>query len=104
VANNLPSVTSPLPPDLKMFIQRVREALDGTGLDSVVTTRQLVAQGVISTTLPVTPTAPQDLLVVGSSTTITLNWTKETYSGHGHTEVWATEPTVAQVQLAKYHR
>ena len=97
MAKNLPSVTSPLPPDLKMFIQRVREALDGTGLDSVVTTRQLVAQGVISTTLPVTPTAPQDLLVVGSSTTITLNWTKETYAGHGHTEVWAAEPTVAQV-------
>mgnify|MGYP003640099937 FL=1 len=45
---NLPSVTSPLPRDLQQFIQRVREAMDGGGLDGLVTARQMVVAGLAS--------------------------------------------------------
>ena len=44
----LPSVTSNIPRDLRSFIDRVREAINGTGEDSLVTVRQLVASGIAS--------------------------------------------------------
>ena len=49
MANNIPTVSSPLPRDLQQFVQRVREALDGGGVDAVLTARKLVAAGLITT-------------------------------------------------------
>ena len=45
MANNLPTVSSPLPRDLQQFVQRVREALDGGGVDAVLTARKLSSCG-----------------------------------------------------------
>ena len=64
MAKNLPSVTSPLPRDLQQFVQRVRESLDGGGLDAAVTTRQLISSGLLSGTAGVAlvPYNQQELL------------------------------------------
>ena len=96
---NLPSVISPLPRDLQMFIQRVREALDGGGEDAVVTARQLIAAGVVEgksgggfapVNGPVySPRPPRNLSAAGALANIILSWDAPTYKGHAYTEVWA---------------
>ena len=42
----LPSVTSSIPRDLQQFILRVKETLEGTGPDAMVSARQLIAAGI----------------------------------------------------------
>jgi len=99
VAKNLPSVTSPLPRDLQQFIQRVRESLDGGGLDAAVTTRQLIGSGLISGTAGVAlippsgsvqpPRPPSNLAATGALASIIVSWSSANYSGHAYTEIWA---------------
>jgi len=96
---NLPSVTTPLPRDLQMFIQRVREVMDGGGDDAVVTVRQLIASGVAkgasgggfaSVDEPVnSPHPPRNLSASGAMANIILSWDAPTYKGHAYTEIWA---------------
>ena len=110
MAKNLPTVSSSLPRDLQQFIQRVREALDGGGLDGLVTARQLVASGVasftngtVSTATGVavsTPTPPTNLAGTGALGSVILTWDSATYTGHSYTEVWAATQTAAQVSAS----
>jgi len=96
---NLPSVTSSLPRDLQMFIQRVREVMDGGGDDAVVTVRQLIATGLVEKQagggfVPVNepvdaPRPPRNLSASGAMANIILSWDAPTYKGHAYTEVWA---------------
>lgn len=96
---NLPSVTSSLPRDLQMFIQRVREVMDGGGEDAVVTVRQLIASGIAksktgggfaSVEEPVqAPHPPRNLSSSGAMANIILSWDAPTYKGHAYTEIWA---------------
>ena len=111
MAKNLPSVTSPLPRDLQTFIQRVREAIDGGGLDGLVTARQMVAAGIASfsngsvlSTGPLTidtPRPPTNLAGSGALASVILTWDGPTYSGHAYTEIWAATQTVAQVAASE---
>ena len=110
MANNLPSVTSPLPRDLQVFIQRVREAIDGGGLDGLVTARQMVVAGlasfsngvVISTASPVEPPRPPaGLAGSGALASVIVSWNGPTYSGHSYTEIWAATQTSAQVAASE---
>jgi hypothetical protein len=104
---NLPSVTSPLPRDLQLFVQRVREAIDGGGLDGLVTARQMVVAGIAGITNGTvtsaaasvigTPTPPTGLAGSGALASVILTWNGPTYSGHAYTEVWAATQTAAQV-------
>lgn len=99
MANNLPTVTSPLPPDLQQFILRVREALDGGGPDAVVTARKLFAANIAAPTptgdiAPVTgtietPRAPTGLTASAALASVILNWDSPNYKGHSYTEIWA---------------
>ena len=99
MANNLPTVTSPLPPDLQQFILRVREALDGGGPDAVVTARKLFAANIAAPTptgdiAPVTgtietPRAPTGLTASAALASVILNWASPNYKGHSYTEIWA---------------
>ena len=99
MANNLPTVSTPLPRDLQQFIQRVREALDGGGIDAVVTARQLVASGIASSSTagdikpvfgPVeTPRAPTNVSAAGALASIIVSWGSVTYKGHAYSEIWA---------------
>lgn len=110
MANNLPSVTSPLPRDLQVFIQRVREAIDGGGLDGLVTARQMVVAGlasfsngvVTSTASPVEPPRPPTGLAgSGALASVIVSWNGPTYSGHSYTEIWAATQTSAQVAASE---
>jgi len=100
VANNIPTVASPLPRDLQQFVQRVREALDGGGLDAVITARQLIAAGVASSNAGGTgftalnsavdkPSPPTNLAASGALASIIVSWNAPTYRGHAYTEIWA---------------
>ena len=108
---NLPTVSSPLPRDLQQFIQRVREALDGGGLDGAVTARQLVAAGIagfgtggVTTTsgkVVETPRPPTGLTASGALANIIATWDAPTYAGHAYTEIWAAAQTNAQVSASE---
>jgi len=110
VANNLPSVTTPLPQDLQQFVQRVREALDGGGTDAVVTARQLIAAGIASGTSTggfasvnpaiQSPHPPTNLSASGALANIIVSWNAPTYTGHAYTEIWAhTSDAIGSSQL-----
>jgi uncharacterized protein YjbI with pentapeptide repeats len=99
VANNIPTVTTPLPRDLQQFVQRVREALDGGGLDGVITARKLIVTG-LATATPTggviaiagtveSPRPPTNLAASGAHANIILSWDAPTYKGHAYTEIWA---------------
>ena len=103
----LPSVTSVIPRDLQQFVQRVREALDGSGPDAVVTARQLIASGIASAGtgggiaapnpgVIDTPRAPRNVSASGALATIIVSWDSANYSGHAYAEVWATGRTQEQ--------
>jgi hypothetical protein len=95
----LPSVTSPLPPDLNQFIQRVREAIDGGGMDGLITARQMVVAGIASFSasgisspsvqITETPSSPSGLTAAGALGNVILNWGTPTHKGHAYTEIWA---------------
>lgn len=105
---DLPSVTSPLPRDLQQFIQRVREAINGGGIEGLVTARQLTAAGIASlnssgnliasttsttgsgsSTVVNPPSAPTNLQATGALANVILTWNAPTYSGHAYTEIYA---------------
>lgn len=113
MANNLPTVTSPLPRDLQQFVQRVREALDGGGTEAVVTARQLIAAGVVtsnangqlsasvatSSNVDI-PSAPSNLTASGSLASIVVGWDGPFYRGHAYTEIWAhTSDVIGDAQI-----
>jgi hypothetical protein len=97
----LPTVTSQVPLDLRMFLDRVREALDSNSLDAAVTARQLVAAGVASyvgnTLASVeadtysTPAAPSGVATSGALASVILTWGQPSYSGHSYAEIWASD-------------
>lgn len=104
----LPSVTSQIPRDLKLFVDRVREALSS---GSLVTKEQLESgevvpakskasdnssgqQGVDPNTgcvVVTTPPAPQGLTAEGGYRAVIVTWDPALYCGHAHTELWAAE-------------
>ena len=97
---NLPSVTSDIPRDLRQFIDRVREAINGTGDESLVTIRQLVAAKVLNYSagqiVPTaaaevysSPSAPVNLAASGALANVILTWDAAIYPGHSYTEIWA---------------
>jgi len=96
----LPSVTSDIPRDLRQFIDRVREAINGTGDESLVTIRQLVAAKVLNysagqiATIAASeeyssPSAPINLTATGSLANVILTWNAATSAEHAYTEIWA---------------
>jgi len=95
--DSLPTVSSTIPPDLRLFLDRVREALNASAGDPLVRESQLTstvtdAVSAISDSdsdVPVfTPETPVGLTATSGFEFITLTWTTPTYYGHGATEVW----------------
>ena len=98
--NNLPSVTSNIPRDLRMFLDRVRETLSSDMLsrDDV---RALIRNpgppggppgppgdppdGPVDA-----PTVPTNLTATGLVEMIHVQWDEAPYRGHQYTEVWAS--------------
>ena len=97
----LPTVTSNVAPDLRRFLDRVKENFDDP--NGLVTRRELVDTGAFKqTTGPVlkfvepgeetsyaTPPAPLNLVTAGAMTSIQLTWSGVNYNtGYAYTEVW----------------
>lgn len=107
----LPSVTSPIPRDLRTYLDRVREALNGGGEDAVVTVRQLVAAGVATYTGDVlgpvaagtygTPATPEGVTATGALASVLLTWNKPVYPGHAYAEIWAADGLNASIANAE---
>jgi len=95
---NLPTVSTPLPRDLQGFVQRVREVIDGNGLDAVVTERKLISRGLTATSVGGvavvgetidTPRAPRNVTTSGALANIIVSWDGPNYGGHSYSEIWA---------------
>lgn len=106
----LPTVTSNIPRDLRQFVERVREAINGTGDEAIVTVRQLVAAGIASygggkLTFDgsgngvgeyVYPATPTGLSATGALASVIVSWDSPSYTGHAYTEIWAASRTTEQ--------
>jgi hypothetical protein len=108
----LPSVVSNIAPDLRAFINRVREAIDGKDGSRLVSVDELVRSGIAGTgpggvlAPPVTnvvstPPAPKTLTATGGVYNVFVEWEDPRYLGHAYTEVWgaATDDVGAAVSL-----
>ena len=100
--SKLPTVSSSIPPDLRAFLDRVREILSTSGLDRYVTAKELIRSGiagatpngVITTPIDGTtvelPPSPTGLAASGALANIILTWDPIRYKGHAYTEIWAS--------------
>jgi len=100
--SKLPTVSSSIPPDLRAFLDRVREILSTNGLDRYVTAKELIRSGiagatpngVITTPIDGTtvelPPSPTGLAASGALANIILTWDPIRYKGHAYTEIWAS--------------
>lgn len=96
----LPTVVSKIPNDLRMFLDRVREAL---GNGDLVFKQDLFRGGIAAPGGPggdlllppdevlITPPAPTGLRAYGGLATIILEWDYPNYAGHSHTDVWRAD-------------
>lgn len=92
----LPAVTSAVPPDLRLFLDRVREQLSGSGTNPIIRRSELTST--VDTAIdnlpddgliPVfTPETPANLTASAGFEFITLIWDRPTYYGHDASEVW----------------
>jgi hypothetical protein len=101
MSDNLPSVTSQIPRDLRTFLDRVRDTLRASGGRRILTADQLVGLGIASidpqgnlrpTTgtggfLP-TPPAPTNVAATAAIQNIIVEWDTPNYRGHSYAEVW----------------
>jgi len=107
----LPTITSNIPRDLRTYLDRVREAMNGNGLDDLVTARQLVAAGIAQyngglTLAPGevvagTPLRPSNVEASGAFANIMITWDKPAYQGHSYAEIWAAAQTEEQKELGE---
>lgn len=97
----LPTVVTNIAPDLRAFINRVREAIEGTGGEKLVTVNDLVGAGIAATgpggaitqpgiSVVGTPPAPTNVAATGAIQNIVVTWDNPTYSGHAYAEVWGS--------------
>ncbi len=97
----LPTIVSPISPDLRRYLDRVRDFLDDP--DGFVTKKELVSTGVFTktgsgvigyidpsdTTTCVSPPAPMLLAASGAMTSVVLSWKGVNYSScYSHTEIY----------------
>lgn len=97
----LPTVVSNLAPDLRAFVNRVREAIEGKGGDKLVTVNDLLNGGIAApgpggTIIPPgvvvvgTPPVPTNVVASGAIQNIIVSWNSPTYAGHAYAEVWGS--------------
>lgn len=97
----LPSISSKLPADLRQFLARIKEFIDG---NQFVTRRELLTAGVATeddygNLLPgdaelasrAVPPAPTNVTAAGAMTNILIGFDAPPYGNHAHAEVWAAE-------------
>jgi len=94
---SLPSIVSPLPPDVRAFLERVRESIGKSG-SALVTQDDILATGLASLdsagnliTTIVTPPAPTGVSCFGSFATVIISWDDPLYDGHAYAEIWRSD-------------
>jgi hypothetical protein len=99
----LPTVVSNLAPDLRAFVNRVREALDSGGANRLLTVNDLISSGIAvsgpgNTIVPpsgvggvvTTPPTPKNVAASGAIQNIVVTWDDPLYFGHAYAEVWGS--------------
>lgn len=100
--HNLPTVSSDIPRDLRLFIDRVAESLSGNGEDRFVTAKELANAGVYDSTdtstdaggenpdvtIPVLTPPKPTLTASGGYEYVILSWPTPSYYGHSSTTVY----------------
>ena len=104
MSNQLPTITSTIAPDLRNFLNRVREAFEDP--DGLVTREDLVNSGVFQSNAAgdleflepgevescIAPPAPLNLVATGAMTSIVLTWSGVSYNPcYSHTEIWRAD-------------
>jgi hypothetical protein len=102
--NKLPALVSALAPDLRRFLDRIRESFEAP--DGLVTKEDLIKTGVFSkntagdldfletgeTDSCIAPPAPVNLSVSGAMTSIVLTWDGVAYNAcYSYTEIWRAD-------------
>ena len=102
MSKKLPFVQSDIPRDLRMFLDRVRELVSGSGSDRLISLADVVdagiggADGKNNLTLPPssvivnTPPPPTGLTASGAIQNVVLTWDAAKYAGHAFTEIWGS--------------
>jgi hypothetical protein len=98
--SSLPTVTSNIPRDLRLFLDRLRDLVGAQGLSQLVTPDYLQSVGLLDSNLnPVavddtvyyaTPPAPTGFEVATTENNAILTWNNPSYTGHAYAEVWAS--------------
>lgn len=101
MSNNLPSVTSNIPRDLRNFIDRLRETVNGNGLSRLISAQDLVTAGIATSnnagtltpaapSIPVygAPASPTGLTATPSINNVVLTWDIPASPTHAYTEIW----------------
>ena len=111
MSKKLPFVKSDIPRDLRMFLDRVRELVSGSGADRLISLDDLTSAGLANSNNGVligpaqpfvaTPPAPTNVTATAAIRTIFLEWDAPAYSGHAYAEVWgaSTNSLAAAVLL-----
>ena len=99
MSKKLPFVKSDIPRDLRMYLDRVRELVSGSGGDRLISLNDLTSAGLAGTdssggVLPptqpflATPPAPTNVAAAAAIRNIILSWDAPAYPGHAYAEVW----------------
>lgn len=106
MSKNLPFVKSDIPRDLRTFLDRVRELVNGSGANRLVGLDELTAAGVVTTnnagnivpvaqeTFLATPPAPTNFSATSAVRTVIVEWDTPAYFGHAYAEVWSAGTNV----------
>ena len=100
VGDALPTITSNIPRDLRMYLDRLRDLLNGAGNNGVITRDSLIALGLIDNNGNVViqdpvvdydiPPAVTGLAANGAFQNVILTWDQPNYLSHAFTEIWAS--------------
>lgn len=102
MSKKLPFVKSDIPRDLRVFLDRVRELVSGSGSDRLISAGEL-ASGVLTGSLVApsgstgssgqpylaAPPAPVDVTATAAVRSIFVEWDAPAYNGHAYAEVWS---------------
>ena len=104
MSNQLPTITSTIAPDLRNFLNRVREAFEDP--NGLVTKEDLINSGVFQSDAQgdleflepgevescIAPPAPVSLTASGAMTSVILTWGGVSYNPcYSHTEIWRAD-------------
>ena len=115
MSKNLPSVTSVIPRDLRNFLDRLRELINGGGSGRLVTAQDLADAGVVTidsgggltaaavTTDFGTPPAPTSVTATPAIRNVIVEWDDPAYPTHDYAEEWgaSTNSLAAAVLLGQ---